>query len=382
MIIIENKNNPKKLNPILNEIKLLREEKDFLIDKRNTNRYRVIVKETLGHTAYCFSTPIYNLSTRKLVNPTFEESNNGYYFKGSNGSISICKTRCVFENHDGRVIITLKKEPKVRGGDDINSDITITPTLNGILFTVKGKHLNFLVKSETKEDHIRFNSTCFSIMREKFKPFLSIAMLYATDTKGNFSPVKMNYQDNEDRTYEFDIFNDIENGVFLFEVNLYEAKLFQDTTVRSIHPNANNAYGAIGFIGKTKQFGEEWLYSRPDFCKIPDLTSERVDRVLLHIPILNDSLENVDVFVPQKRFCSFGATWNKKVTSSGKVASSNNNGRYITIDVTTMFTNRTEHTLVYNEGLIVKKPKGKNDFIAISTGDCYYAPQILEIKFK
>ena len=168
----------------------------------------------------------------------------------------------------------------------------------------------------------------------------------------------------------------------MFEMNLYEPKLFQDTTVESMHPDKNNAYGSIGFIGKTKQHGEQWLYSRPDFSKISDLTSSRIDKVLLHIPVLNGSLENVEVYIPEKRFCSFGSTWNKKVNSSGKVASSNNNGRYITIDVTSMFTNRSEQILEYNEGLILKKPKGKNDFIAISTGDCYFSPQILEIKFK
>ena len=262
------------------------------------------------------------------------------------------------------------------------SAVTIVPTMNGLRFVVKGKTFNFLLKSETKQNGIRFNPTCFSIMREKFKPFFSVATLYATNGKGVFSPVEMEYQDKGSQTYELDLFHEVQDGTFLFEMNLYEPKLFQDTTVESVHPDKNNAYGAIGFIGKTKQFGEQWLYSRPDFSKIPDFTSDRIDKVLLHIPILNGSSENVDVYIPQKRFCSFGSTWNKKVNASGKVASSNNNGRYITIDVTTMFTNRTEQTLVYNEGLILKKPKGKNNFIAISTGDCYSAPQILEIKFK
>ena len=86
--------------------------------------------------------------------------------------------------------------------------------------------------------------------------------------------------------------------------------------------------------------------------------------------------------IPEKRFCSFGSTWNKKVNASPKITASNNNGRYLTVDVTTIFANRTDRTLVYNEGLILKKPKGKNDFIAISTGDCYSSPQILEIKLK
>lgn len=370
-------------NTLLREIKYLRDMKGFEIDRRNSNRYRVMVKEPLGHTAYCFSTPIYNVDTRKLIRFDFDKTKSGYLFKGSNSTISICQNRCVFGNREGRIIVSLKDTPMIQGvKDNSQSAVTVVPTLNGLRFIVKGKSLKFLLQSETKQESIRFNPNCFSIMREKFTPFLSVATLYSIDGKGMVSPVDMKYQEKRYHTYELEITQETNNGAVLFEINLYEPKLFQDTTVESLHPNKNNAYGAIGFIGKTKQFGEQWLYSRPDFSKIPDLTSDSIDKVLLHIPILNGCLENVDVYIPQKRFCSFGSTWNKKVSASGRVTSSNNNGRYITIDVTTMFTNRTEQTLVYNEGLILKKPKGKNNFIAISTGDCYSAPQILEIKFK
>ena len=225
-------------------------------------------------------------------------------------------------------------------------------------------------------------STCFSVMSGEFKPFLSVATLYAHDEKGAFSPVEIKYQDNGNQIYDLTFFHDLENGSFLFEINLYEPKLFQDTTVESLHPDMNNAYGAVGFIGKTKQFGEQWFYSRPDFSKIPDLTLQRIDNAFLHIPILNGNAESVDVFIPEKRFCSFGSTWNKKVNDTAKITTSNNQGKYLTIDVTAMFTNRTDHTLVYNEGLILRKTKNRSNFIAISTGDCYFAPQILEIKFK
>ena len=383
MIVIENKKRKQQKNTILSEIKHLRGMQDFVIDRKNSNRYRILVREKMGHTAYCFSTPIYNADTRKLIHLTFDKTKSGYTSKGSNSTISVCQNRCVLETRDGRIIILLKDTPIIQGvKDNAQSGVTVVPTLNGLRFIVKGKTFNFLLKSEIKQNGIRFNSTCFSIMKEKFKPFFSVATLYAMNEKGIFSPVEMKYQDKGSQTYELDLFHEVQDGTFLFEINLYEPKLFQDTTVESVHPDKNNAYGAIGFIGKTKQFGEQWLYSRPDFSKIPDLTSDRIEKALLHIPILNNCSENVDVYIPQKRFCSFGSTWNKKVNASGKVASSNNRGRYITIDVTTMFTNRTEHTLVYNEGLILKKPKGKNNFIAISTGDCYSAPQILEIKFK
>ena len=368
---------------MLSEIKYLRGMQDFLIDTRNSNPYCVLVKEKLGHTTYCFSTPIYNTDTQKIVNQEFCKTKTGYMFKGTNGTISICPNKCVLKNGEGRATVLLKDTPIVQGFQDAErSNIMVVPTLNGICFIINKNNFSCTLEVEAKQEKIYYNPSCFSIMQDKFKPFLSVSTLYATDEKETFSPVEIKYANNGTKSYAIDFSHDVPNGVFMFEINLYEPKLFQDTTVESMHPDKNNAYGSIGFIGRTKQHGEQWLYSRPDFSKIPDLTSNRIDKVLLHIPVLNGGLENVDVYVPEKRFCSFGSTWNKKVNSSGKVASSNNNGRYITIDVTSMFTNRSEQILEYNEGLILKKPKGKNDFVAISTGDCYFAPQILEIKFK
>ena len=356
---------------------------DFLIDRRNSNRYRVMVKEPLGHTAYCFSTPIYNSSTRELICPAFEKINNGYSLKGTNGTISVCQNRCVFENREGRVIISLEEAPTIKGNElQTQSNVAVAPTLNGIRFVIKGSRLNLMLKSEIKQEGIIFNSTCFSVMSDKIKPFLSVATLYASDGKDRFLPVEIRYQDKGSQMYEMSLSHEIENGSFLFEVNLYEAKLFQDTTVSSLRPDTNNVYGAVGFIGRTKEFGEQWLYLRPDFSKIPELTSEQIEKALLHIPVLSGSYESVDVFVPEKRFCSFGSTWNNKVNESARILSSDNNGRYLSIDATTFFTNPNNQNLVYNEGMILKKSKGKNNFIAISTGDCYSAPQILEIKLK
>ena len=385
MISIKGETNTRQYTTVLNELKYLRGMQEFLIDQRNSNRYRVLVKEPIGHTAYCFSTPIYNVDTQKLVRTEFEKAKEGYLFRGSNGLISIYQNRCVFEAKGGRVVILLSEAPVVRGYEHRSQskcNIKVNATLNGLRFVVKGGEFSLNLKSEIKQDGIRFHSTSFSVMSDVFKPFLSVSTLYAWDCKGNFLPVEMKYHDKGNQTYDISFCNEIKDGSFVFEVNLYEPKLFHDTTVESSHPEANNAYGAIGFIGRTKQFGEQWLYSRPDFSKIPDLTTERIERVFLHIPVFNESLENIDVFIPKKRFCSFGSTWSKKVDASAKITTSNNHSRYLTIDATPMFVSRTEGGLVYNEGLILKKAEEKDKFIAISTGDCYSAPQILEIKFK
>ena len=382
-VICIEKQKTQQPDTVLREIKYLRGMKDFVIDRRNSNRYRVLVRETVGLTAYCFSAPIYNTSSRQLVHRNFEKIHNGYAFKGSNSTVSVCENRCVLENADGRAIILLQESPTLNGVKKATpSAVTVTPTLNGLRFSARNKNIRFLLQSEAKQESIRHTPTCFTLMKEAFKPFLSVAALYAADEKGNLFPAELSYRDKGAQTYEVELSCKKSYASVLFEINLYEAKLFQDTTVESAHPDSNHAYDAVGWIGKTELFGEQWLYSRLDLSKISDLTAERVEHVFLHIPVLNQSTEGLDVFVPTSRFCSFGSTWNSKASASAKALNTTCSGRYLTLDVTSLFTNSTEHSLIYTEGLILKKPRGNAPFIAISTGDCYSAPQILEIKFS
>ena len=383
MIEIENHVKQLARNTVLREIRHLRGNEDFVIDQRNTNRYQVLVKERIGETAYCFSTPIYNNDTRKLVDRTFEDIPNGVFHRGSNGMVSICENRCVFENGTERVTLLLKEKPMVeKEGSDARKGIFVAPTLNGVRFTVHGDGITLRLKSEVRQEGIRFNPACFSVMKEAFCPFLSVATLYAKGEDGALSPIEMKYKEVEEKTYELELFHSLKDASFLFEINMYEPKLFQDTTVQSKYPDRNNAYGCIGFIGKTESYGEQWLYSRPDFSKLPELAGRRLEQVLLHMPVFQSCLETLDVYVPLKRFCSFGSTWNKKENPSVKVTDAVYRDSYMTIDVTEMFVNQMEKRLMYNEGLILRKPKESKPFIPIATGDCYMAPQILEMKLK
>ena len=167
--------------------------------------------------------------------------------------------------------------------------ITVTPTLNGLRFSARHQSIRFCLQSEPKQESIRHTPTCFTLMKEAFKPFLSVAALYATDDKGNLFPAELRYRDKGAQTYEVELSCKKSDACIFFEINLYEAKLFQDTTVESAHPDSNHAYDAVGWIGKTGLFGEQWLYSRLDISRISDLTAERVEHVFLLIPVLNQS---------------------------------------------------------------------------------------------
>ena len=81
------------------------------------------------------------------------------------------------------------------------------------------------------------------------------------------------------------------------------------------------------------------------------------------------------------RFCSFGSTWKNKKAGSQKTNLSETISEYHKIDVTDMIT-YNQRLLTASEGWIIKSAVKDSGFSAISTGDSFYAPQILEVTFR
>lgn len=74
---------------ILETVCGLRGGRPLSVDRRNSNRYRIVSFEEDGsRTAYYFSTPIYNEKTGKLLDAAFHEKGNGFYSVGSNSTIT------------------------------------------------------------------------------------------------------------------------------------------------------------------------------------------------------------------------------------------------------------------------------------------------------
>ena len=98
----------------------------------------------------------------------------------------------------------------------------------------------------------------------------------------------------------------------VFEINLYEQKLFQDTTVESQNADSNNVYGGTAFLGETTAFGEQWLYSRPDVSKLADLAGRGISKAVLHMNQFNKGADSVsythlDVYKRQEQLARFAA---------------------------------------------------------------------------
>ena len=73
---------------LFDEIKTIRrgQEARFMTD---CDRYSVVVDETNGsHTAYYFSTPIFN-NNGKFINRKFNINDKNIYFDGSNATIKV-----------------------------------------------------------------------------------------------------------------------------------------------------------------------------------------------------------------------------------------------------------------------------------------------------
>lgn len=139
------------MNHILHTIKKLRGDSDFEINTRNSNPYRIVVKENIGKTSYCFSTPIYEARNGKLINLAFHQEQNVFRFQGSNCSVSIIGTQCMLGNK--QMHATLHFDYLLSPSTDALSSsksITVSPTLNGVRFYAKGEKLSLRLTHETK----------------------------------------------------------------------------------------------------------------------------------------------------------------------------------------------------------------------------------------
>ena len=281
------------MNSILGEISTLRKGAPLVIDYKNSNRYRLVAIEQNGtKTAYYFSSPIYNSRTRKAVDMKFHSKGGVAYATGSNANITV-GSNIRMENSEGSCVISLSEYiSHISESEIVCANKKLYPTTNGIAIRStcnEGNGCSFSVEISKPFLEVRANDKYFALMSERFRPFVAFSCIGTSDANGNIiSPAKISYQKITDRKYTISVIPCSSLGKsVLMEANLYEPKLFQDTTVESKNAKVNNVFGGIGFIGSTKEFGDQWLYSRLDFTKISELNDKKILRVVFHLPKLN-----------------------------------------------------------------------------------------------
>ena len=375
------------MNSILGEISTLRKGAPLVIDYKNSNRYRLVAIEQNGiKTAYYFSSPVYNSRTRKAVDMKYHSKGGVAYSTGSNANITVGSS-IRMENPEGSCVISLS-EPisRISETEIVYQNKRIYPTVNGIALRSvcnDGRGCTFSVEISKPFLEVRANDKYFALMSERFRPFVSFSCIGTSDANGNIiAPAKISYQKITDRKYTVSVIPSSSLGKsVLIEANLYEPKLFQDTTVESKNAKVNNAFGSIGFIGSTKEFGEQWLYSRPDFTKMSELNDKKILSAVLHLPKLNMGAVELTSSKVAARFCSFGSTWDNKIDEASTFNEPQITDHYIDLDLMPVLTDK-QGRLQRGEGFILKAKRKNSGFSVVSTGDNYLFPQILEIKYR
>lgn len=376
------------MQSVLGEISKLRRGSPIIIDYHNSNRYRLVVQENNGtKTAYYFSTPIYSRRTRKMIDVKFQSNGDAIFSTGSNTNITVSKN-VLIENAEGSCSIELSQNCNLISSQKVRcGSMVLIPTTNGVAFKCALKtneKATFTIEVGQPFLNVRANDRCFALMKERFRPFVVFSCIGTVDTSGDvIAPAKIEYQKLTDRRYRIAIFSTspLAQSV-LFEANLYENKLFQDTTVESMNPSTNNAFGSVGFIGNSSAYGEQWLYTRLDYSRIPEIMDKRIQKAVLHMPKLNQSKVEFSAYKASARFCSFGSNWDNKIPGETPVSDSSSQNGYQSLDFTSLLIDGRTKTITKSEGLILKPKVKGSGFSVIATGDSYLAPQIMEINFR
>jgi hypothetical protein len=376
------------MQSVLKEIEKLRNGLPIVIDYSNSNRYRLVTKESDGSkTAYYFSTPIYNYKSRKLIDVKFHSTGDAVYAIGSNANITINKN-IFMENAEGSCAIGLNQKARFVSCNEVYCDgNTILPTTNGVALKCNTKskgEASFIIEISQPFLNVRSNDKYFALMKEQFRPMVVFSCIGALDETGNvIAPAKIEYQKLSDKKYQIIVTATSPLARYvLFESNLYENKLLQDTTVESGNPTTNNAFGSMAFIGNTSLYGEQWLYSKLDYARISEIMDKQIQKAILYMPKLNQSRVEFVAHKVSARFCSFGSNWNNKISGQASISDSSSRNGYQSLDLTPLLLNAYTGTIVKSDGFILKPKIKGSGFSAVATGDSYYAPQILEINFK
>lgn len=375
------------MESIFNTIENLRNGEEITIDKSNSNRYRFVCVEGNGSkTAYYFGVPIYSEKTRRMLDMRFVKNERGCSLMGSNSSIAIGEN-ILMENDRGSCRIIMPGGYNYRNEKCVTYyGVEVYPTTNGIACKAKlNSDKNFVFQMKLGEHFydIKHNGKYFALMGEQFNPFVTVSCIGALDTDGRIcSPISIQYKKISNTDFTLIITSSSQNSSeVLFEINLQESKLLQDTTVESKNPNQNNAFGGTAFIGSSEIYGEQWLYARPEFSKFNDLYGVFIKKAVLYIPRLNQNEILLSAHPMATRFCSFGSNWGNRKPYKEKFILSEIVPDYQKLDITNIIV-QNQRLLTQSEGWILKSARKSSGFSAISTGDSFYYPQILEITFK
>ncbi len=373
------------MKSVLQEINTLRSKQIQYFELAHSNRYSVIVNESDGtKTAYYFSAPILTKHAKKIVDIGFKKDGDTIKLSGTSADASISKNVILKDESGCCVIEGLSDAVYLNEGCVVFKEAVAFPTTNGIVIKSHCDTLKIVIKTQKPFTENILNGKCFCLMSERFRPWLSVSAIGVCDNNGYVvAPVNISAKSISLNEFEVTVKGTVHNDEnIMFELNLYENKLFQDTTVESANPTKNNAFGGTAFIGKTFEFGEQWLYSRIMYNLIYDNVNRKIIKAKLHFPKLGNTDVELNLHTVQYRFCSFGSTWNNRKSAQNDICQLVDSNDYLTADITDLLIEHAIGQTIWSRGMILKPQKPSNDFAVISTGDSCYKPIIFELNYR
>ena len=164
------------MQAILDTLRAIRQDAPLSLDLSNSNRYRLLVKESDGSiTAYYFAIPIYRRSDRKLLDLRFEHKDGADCFVGYNTRLTVTDDGVTLQNREGRCRLALPNRKRQQSDDTrIALDgAELYPTANGIACRVtrpENNRFSFSIQTEKSFSRIKNNKKYFALMCEHFTP--------------------------------------------------------------------------------------------------------------------------------------------------------------------------------------------------------------------
>lgn len=353
------------------------------VDTNQANRYCIKLNSAKGKDAYYFGTPIYNTDSRKMIRCKFVAANGHYRFIGSSCEVTVTATQIKLTRGKQHLTINLGKTYSwvMRDGVLVSNQLSIAPTYNGICIEGNLMPMSFDAVVNFGYQNIRTSQNCVCFMESRFKPIVVISALFSAKQKVGCHPLQIRYRETTPKEGSLSFLS--EDPLYNYgicEINFYEPKLIQDTPVSGKHPKENNAFGPIAFVGKSNFYGTQWLYSRLDINKMPELQRKYISEIKLYVPLFTKNSTALEVFELSNRFCSFGSTWSNKIAKENRHDAVKINGGYACVDLTRHYINRG--LLTESAGVVITPARASElGYQAISTGDSYIMPPILCVKY-
>ena len=347
------------------------------------NRYCVSEKNQM----YCFTTPIFRTDNGNAVGDRFVCGDGCYEFYGSNSVVKVFENSIQFcrqSKLDEIFFPSTQNFSVLNSGKALRSkNFIIYPTLNGVLVKAFIKTNRFpLTLQSYGSTEVKSNSKYFAFMSGKFEPQFTVNAMYAEDDyESVFFNAELSVEKRTDSVYELEAYSCKDATKVLYEMNLYESKLIQDTTVESRRPEENNVYGSISFVGKSPECGTQYLYSRIDVSMLGKIKDSEFDSVGLYVPYYMTTGAPLRLHTPFKRFCSFGSNWSNKIQSTDIHINGSIQKGFFEFDLSSHLLDKRGR-LKTSDGIVIRPYTVDERFSIIATADNYFTPQILRLNLK